>query len=81
MTGFKPYPIKEALEIIQNAENVYVLGQISFKKLTTKNRLGQYRDYVALSKKDKAEMIKKFSEWGNDLIMDLEINGEEIRIG
>jgi hypothetical protein len=81
MTGFKPYPIKEALEIIQNAENVYVLGQISFKKLTTKNKLGHVWHYVALSKKNKTEIIKKFSEWGDDLTMDLEIDGEEIRIG
>jgi hypothetical protein len=81
MTGFKPYLIKEALEIIQNAENVYVLGQISFKKPSPESKLRQYHYYVALSKKDKTEMIKKFSEWRDDLTMDLEIDGEEICIG
>jgi hypothetical protein len=81
MTDFKPYPIKEALEIIKNAKSVYVLSQISFKKPSPENKLRQYSYCVALSKKDKAEMIKKFSDWREDLTMDLEIDGEEICIG
>lgn len=81
MSGFKPYPIKEAIGIIQNAKIVNVLGQISFKKTNTKRTLGQHHYYVALSKKGKAQIIKKFSNLGDDLTMDLEIDGKEICIG
>jgi len=81
MTVFKSYPIKEALEIIQNAEIVNVLGKISFKKTNTKRTLGHYHYYVTLSEKDKAEIIKQFSNWGDDLTIDLEIDGKEICIG
>jgi hypothetical protein len=81
MSGFKPYPIKEALEIIQNAKIVNVLGTISVGKTSRKSKSGHYQYYVAISKKDKAEMIKKFSNWGEHLTMDLEIDGKEICIG
>lgn len=80
MSGFKPYPIKEALEIIQNAKIVNVLGIISVGK-TNDERTCQYQSYVALSKKDKSEMIKKFSEWGDNLTMDTLKDGKEIYIG
>lgn len=80
MSDFKPYFIKEALEIIQNAKTVYVLSQISFKKTNPEGTVGQYQYYVSLSKKDKAEMIKKFSEWRDDLTMNLMVEKKEIYI-
>ena len=80
MSGFKTYPMKEALEIIQNAKIVNVLGTISVGK-TNDERTCQYQYYVALSKKDKSEMIKKFSEWGDNLTMDTLKDGKEIYIG
>lgn len=80
MSYFKPYLIKEALEIIQNAKTVYVLSKISFKKTNPEGTVGQHQYWVSISKKDKAEMIKKFSEWRDDLTMKLMIEKKEIYI-
>jgi hypothetical protein len=81
MTDFKPYPIKEALEIIQNAKSVYVLSQISFKKPNREHKPSLVLYPVALSKNEKTNLVKKFSDWRKDLTMDLEIDGEEVCIG
>jgi hypothetical protein len=81
MSGFKTYPIKEALEIIQNAKIVKVSCLISFGKTNREGTVGQDHFDVALSKKDKAEMVKKFSNWGDDLTLDILKDGKEIYIG